>query len=465
MAPFFAEIVKQAQKFDCLKNPIILQLEDLTYRPINGIALILFVLAILHTLSIRKIHQFAVKLNGSSKNPKSPWIQFLFFLSEVEIIFALWAVPLFFAIVTLHGWQIALDYINTRDYTESLFVVIILSLTATRPILHLAEKLIHNTAKLFGGSLSAWWLVLLTLGPLLGSFITEIGAMALCALLLSKQFYEYRPSSKLAYATLGLLFVNISIGGVLTNFASPAVLILSHCWGWSSSDMFIHFGWKAAFGILVSNLLYWACFRKEFRRLSQKKKTLEITQKETNSETKIPSWILLIHVVFIGLIVLVSHYPALVLALYLFFLGFHQATKHHQYPIRIMRPMLVGLFLAGLVIHGGLQGWWVVHLLYNLSANAVLGMTILLAGFNDNAAISYLTTLIPDWGPLYQYAIFTGVVAGGGLTVIANAPNPAGYTILNPHFSGGIRPLKLFLAALAPTLVLYATFYLFGPLF
>jgi hypothetical protein len=52
-------------------------------------------------------------------------------------------------------------------------------------------------------------------------------------------------------------------------------------------------------------------------------------------------------------------------------------------------------------------------------------------------------------------------VVGGGLTVIANAPNPAGYGILNPKFGApGIAPLKLLLAALPPTLIALAAVWL-----
>src|SRR5690606_36248618 len=184
----------------------------------------------------------------------------------------LWAIPLFICTALLYGWTIALDYINTRDYTEPLFVVVILAIASTRPIVHIAEEAIHWFAKGLGGSLSAWWFALLTAGPLLGSFITEAGAMALCAILLSNQFYKYHPSKNLSYATLALLFVNISVGGVLTDFASPATLVLAHCWKWSMSDIFLNFGWKAALGIVLANLIYWFMFRKELTLLNMRKK-------------------------------------------------------------------------------------------------------------------------------------------------------------------------------------------------
>jgi len=284
--------------------------------------------------------------------------------------------------------------------------------------------------------------------------------------LLSHQFYTYHPSRKLAYATLGLLFVNVSVGGILTDFASPAVLLLAHRWSWSISDMFFDFGWKAALGIFLSNLTYWLYFRKELTLMDVKRKAIGIWETYTASEEPpIPPWIITVHVLVMGWIVAISHYPAICIASFLFFIGFHQATKMHQHPIRLSRPLLTGLFLAGLLIHGGLQGWWVVSLLEGLSPLSVMGVAIALTGFNDNAGISYLSTLVPSWGDTYKYAVFTGVVAGGGLTVIANAPNPAGYAILKKHFEKGIQPLKLFVAALIPTIILYAIFYFFGPLF
>lgn len=469
-----AEIFKQPAKFDCLKHPIVLQLESLTFTPFHLIALIIFVLAIIHTLCVYKVHEWArsVELRQRPKRQgvkfeRSLAVQLLYFLSEVEVVFAFWAIFLFIAIAIFYGWTIGLEYINTRDYTEPLFVVVILAMASTKPIVHIAEAMIQCFAKALGGSLSAWWFVLLTIGPLLGSLITEAAAMALCALLLSRQFYEYHPSSKLAYATLALLFVNISVGGVLTDFASPAVLVLAHCWKWTMADMFIDFGWKAVLGIVISNALYWTYFRKELSDLNIRRTAIRIYSHYSAkpAETPIPIWVTAVHILFMTWIVFVSHYPAIFIASFLFFIGFHQATRSYQYSLRLARPLLVGLFLAGLVIHGGLQGWWVVAILHGLSPLSVMGVAIALTGFNDNAAISYLTTLVPNWGDIYEYAVFTGVIAGGGLTVIANAPNPAGYAILKRHFERGIKPLNLFLAALIPTCILYAVFYFCGPLF
>ena len=462
-----AHLTRVPVKFDCLKSAGVLKLEELDFSLFHLIALIIFGLAVIHTLSIHRIHRYARKLE-LQKNHKQIHstgrdllIQLLYFLSEVEIIFGIWVIPLFIMMGLFYNWKIAVEYINTRDYTEALFIIVIMSLSSTRPIIQFAERILQRIAhRLLGGTLSAWWLTLLTLGPLLGSFITEVGAMSLSALLLSRRFYEARPSKALAYATLGLLFVNISVGGILTNFASPAVLILAKAWNWTSWDMFRIFGWKAVLGILLSNGCYWWIFRKEFKELDSR--TLIIAPEE---QTSIPGWLTSTQVLFIVAVVLSSHYPAIFIAIFLFFVGLHHATRVHQYSLKLARPMLVGFFLAGLIIHGGLQGWWVVRLLEDATPHFIMGSAMMLTAFNDNTAIAYLSTLLPNWSALAKYAIFTGVIAGGGLTVIANAPNPAGFQILRRHFESGISPWKLFRAAFLPTMILYAVFYCFSPLF
>lgn len=463
MTPFFAQIATQQPHFDCIKHPIILQLENLNFSTFHVISLTFFILAILHTFSVSIIHKWAKRVEREKGH--TFFVHMLLFCSEVEVVFALWAIPLFVTIFLFYGWNVTLQYFHTRDYTEALFVVVILAIASTRPILHAARTLIQWIAKRLGNTLSAWWLTLLTIGPLLGSLITEAGAMALCALLLSTHFFHFKPSSKLAYATIALLFVNISVGGILTDFASPAVLVLAHCWGWTILKMLTDFGWKAVLGIVLSNAIYWLYFKKELKAINVQSHARRIIASHEKQEPPIPVWVTVVHMLFMAWVVVVGHYPALFIASFLFFIAFHQATREYQAPLKLQRPLMVGLFLAGLLIHGNLQGWWVVRMLDGLSPLSVMGVAIGLTAFNDNTGISYLATLIPSWGTIFEYAVFTGIIAGGGLTVIANAPNPAGYAILKKHFPNGIQPLKLFVAALIPTLVLYLIFYFFGPVF
>jgi predicted cation transporter len=148
------------------------------------------------------------------------------------------------------------------------------------------------------------------------------------------------------------------------------------------------------------------------------------------------------------------------LAGFLFFLGFARATAVYQARVDLRPPLLVGFFLAGLVIHGGLQSWWIAPVLASLTEHKLyLGATILTA-FNDNALITYLATLVPNLDERLKLAVVEGAVTGGGLTVIANAPNPAGQALLGRFFDGAILPIWLAAGALLPTLIAMAVFRL-----
>ncbi|MEM8628937.1 MAG: putative Na+/H+ antiporter [Chlamydiota bacterium] len=454
-----------------LKPAVLSQLEGLDVSLFHTATLLIFVLAIFHTFMAGKISKFAqlfedktvMKQETSADCTKvfSFWGEVLYFFGEVEIIFGLWVIPLFLCIVGFYSWDVAVEYINTRDYTEPLFVVVIMTLASTKPIVRLAESVMRKVAGLFGGTIEAWWCTILSLGPLTGSFITEAGAMTLCAMLLSRQFFSYAPSKMLSYATVGLLFVNVSVGGVLTNFAAPPVLIIARTWNWSSLFMFYHFGMKAILGVFSSTMIYWLFFRKEF----QKMETLSgayhhIEDEKSEQQTYVPVWITFVHVIFLVWTVLNSHYPVLFIGGLLFFLGFMRATKPYQYDTSIKAPILVGFFLAGLIIHGGVQAWWVIPLISGFTEKSVMLLGVFLTAFNDNAAVAYLTSLIPNATPLFRYSVISGVVTGGGLTVLANAPNPAGYVILQKYFKEGISPGPLFLAALFPTCVFFLLFFL-----
>jgi predicted cation transporter len=146
---------------------------------------------------------------------------------------------------------------------------------------------------------------------------------------------------------------------------------------------------------------------------------------------------------------------------FMFFLAFVAATGRNQDAINLRGPVLVGFFLAGLVIHGGCQQWWIEPVLTSLNPIQLLLGSTALTAFNDNAAITYLASLVPGFSDQAKLAVVAGAVAGGGLTVIANAPNPAGQSILQSHFGeNGVSALKLFLAALIPTAICVAVFLL-----
>lgn len=447
--------------------------------PFNVIATVIFLLAITHTfLASRFMHlshvwrdEHAKKLQERGlldvpvegyKPPVSFKAEMAHFLGEVEAVFGIWCVPLLLAATFFKGWPAVQNYVSHGvHFTEPLFVVVIMCISATRPVLRFAEFCLEKVAGLGGGTRAAWWLSILTVGPILGSFITEPAAMTICALLLARQFYDYRPSDKFMYATIGLLFVNISIGGVLTHFAAPPVLMVAGKWGWGMADMLRDFGWKAVLAILISNGLYFAYFRKEFAKLSLQANAEELPAQWSDRTDRVPVWITVVHLVALAWTVFTAHQPALFIGGFLIFLAFTAATEHHQNPISLKPAILVGFFLGGLVVHGGLQGWWISPVLSSLHEVPLLLIAAVLTAFNDNAAITYLATLVPNFSDIMKHAVVAGAVTGGGLTVIANAPNPAGQSILACYFEDGVSPLKLFLGALVPTVIVAACFLVF----
>ena len=459
----------------------------------NLIATIIFGCAILHTflsglfqgLAHRHEHRHRQKIEekkrraedkpeDDAKDDVSFRAWFFHTLGEVEAVFGIWVIALCGAVVWchgiapgdgfMHGVQQIQQYLgHDVNYTEPLFVIVIMAIAATRPIIRLSEACVNRVAQLFGGTPAAWWFSTLTLTPLLGSFITEPAAMTIAALLLAKKFYALKPAPIFAYATIGLLFVNISVGGTLTHFAAPPVLMVAERWSWDMGFMMMNFGWKATLGIIISNVLYFAVFRKHFSKLKDPSsmEDSKLARRWEERNDPIPPVVTFVHLLFLGWTVFMAHYPPLFLFGFLILLGFTEATGHHQNDVKMRTPLLVGFFLAGLVVHGGCQGWWIELLITTINNEWIhmIGATILTA-FNDNAAVTYLASQAPGLADSAKYAIVAGAVTGGGLTVIANAPNPAGQAILGRFFKGGVSPAKLALAALVPTVILGAVFML-----
>jgi hypothetical protein len=434
--------------------------------PFAALATAIFVLAIVHTFAAARFTALAHRVQRRQGAPTVA-SELLHFLGEVEVVFGLWVVPLLVAMTWHVGWAEATHYLNdTVIYTEPLFVVVIMALASTRPVVTFAEAALRRVAAIGGATPAAWWMSILIVGPLLGSFVTEPAAMTICALLLARQFYDLRPSPSLKYATLGLLFVNVSIGGTLTHFAAPPVLMVARPWGWDTPYMLGHFGWRAALAIVVSTLTYLVVYREELRALGRRPAVPDIDQPDEDAAGKgavllpIPPWVTAVHLAFMAWTVVNAHYAALFLGGFLFFLGFVRATAPHQSRMDLKSPLLVGFFLAGLVIHGGLQAWWIAPVLRSLAETPLFIGATLLTAVNDNALITYLATLVPDLGDALKAAVVEGAVTGGGLTVIANAPNPAGQALLARFFGGAVHPLRLFLGAVVPTLIAAAAFRL-----
>ncbi len=545
--------------------------------PFNLVATIIFLCAIIHTFLTSKFlaiahqwearHKDLIEQEKVGKNTVHIGAEIFHFLGEVEVIFGVWAVILGISIISFYDWHTMVGYMNHKvDFTEAMFVVTIMILASTRPILYFTEICMRWVANLMGGGLASWWITLLTVGPVLSSLITEPAAMTITAMLLARKLYELEPRRSFKYATIGLLFVNISIGGTFTNFAAPPVLMVATPWEWSTLHMLANFGWKALLSIILSNGLYFLIFRRELKRLQKKfvlknvkdelqkeflshnklDEEIDYILKDTNygekvidplkeqiegrisevkngllvrlaeryqtefaargfsenlveeafderfeevkllrmrrafprmlpeeqrpvyhdphwdrRDDKVPAWIIITHIAFMLWTIINAHHPSLFIAGLLFYVGFAKVTSPYQNILDLKPSLLVGFFLAGLVIHGGLQAWWIAPVLSSLNEASLMFAATVLTAFNDNAAITFLATLVPNFTEAMKHAVVAGAVTGGGLTVIANAPNPAGQSLLKKYFNNGVSPFGLLQAALPPTIIVWLVFYMF----
>ncbi|MBE7495496.1 MAG: putative Na+/H+ antiporter [Verrucomicrobiaceae bacterium] len=422
----------------------------MTASPVELLATSLFALAVLHTFSVKRFAHWAHHYPKGSIQEN-----LLHFLAETEVVFGLWAAALFTGIMAIKGSvHEAVHYIESLNFTEPKFVLVVMVVAATRPVVRLAESLISFLARLLPLRESmAFYVSALSFGSLLGSFITEPAAMTLLAILLKRRYFDRGISTRLAYATLGLLFVNVSIGGTLTHFAAPPVLMVAAKWQWDMAFMFTTFGWKAAASCMASTALVAWVFRRE----------IHAVEVHPQPPQPIPAWLTVLHVLFLASIVFFAHHPDVFFGVFMMFLGLVTATREFQDNLKLREGLLVGFFLAGLVTLGSLQSWWLKPLISGLDgATLYFGATGLTA-ITDNAALTYLGSLVEGISADLQYALVAGAVTGGGLTVIANAPNPAGVGILQTSeaFKGeGISPLGLLLGALPPTAVAVVFFWL-----
>lgn len=402
----------------------------------------LFFVAIIHTFLVGKFRMIAHK-----KKPMSVSYHVWHLLSEVEIVFGFWSFVFLGFFALSKGVEAATGYIESLNFTEPAFVFVIMCIASTRPIIFFARKIIEFVARILPFSeRTSFYVSALIIGPLFGSFITEPAAMTVTAMILLDTIYKESISLKLKYATLALLFVNVSIGGTLTSFAAPPVLMVASKWNWGSLFMLKNFGFKAILAVIVSTSIYSLFFRKElagFIKRSAKEESHLIPR----------SWDILIHILFMMLVVIFAHHPIVFIAIFFAFLGFMMITQETQEPMKVKESLMVAFFLAGLVVLGSMQSWWLKVLISQMGNLALFFGSAALTSITDNAAITYLGSFV-DLSESAKYFLVAGAVSGGGLTVIANAPNPAGFAILGDSFGNeGINPLRLFLWALVPTLI------------
>jgi hypothetical protein len=416
---------------------------------IQMIGAALFAVAVIHTFSVKYFERLAHRYPAHAGA--------FHFLGEIEAVFGFWALMFVAFKFALLGKTETVNYLEGRNFTEPLFVFVVMVIAASKPIVELASFLVRGLTRLAPVSAQAkpqaFYFIVLALVPLMGSLITEPAAMTLAAFLLREHFFSKNISSKLKYATVGALFVNVSIGGTLTAYAAPPVLMVAATWQWDTMFMLTNFGWRAALAVCVNALAVTLIFSQNLRHVAY--------QASANSVMRVPWSVISVSLIFLSLVVVFAHHETVFIAIFLFFLGFASAYEKYQDALILREALLVGFFLGGLVVLGAQQQWWLQPLLTKLSPDAVFFGATALTAITDNAALTYLGSLVPGLSDEFKYMLVAGAVTGGGLTVIANAPNPAGYAILKGNFAdSAIGAGGLLLAALPPTMV--AAFCLWG---
>jgi hypothetical protein len=398
------------------------------------------------------IHTFATKTLETMAHRLPQHAGALHLLGEVEVVFGFWAGVLIVVMALMSGSEAAVAYAESRQYTEPLFVFVVMVIAASGPVLSAVTSLVSTLARWLPmpTTLAQVWLGLAAV-PLLGALITEPAAMTLAALMLRGRVFTSERAEWIKYAALGVLFVNVSIGGTLTSYAAPPVLMVAGTWQWDTAFMFQNFGWKAAIAVLLNaTAMTWVLRRQ-----------VPTEGTETATPARVPGLIQLLHFAFLAGVIVSAHHPVVFLWLFLFFLGFTQAYERYQSPLILKEGLLVGFFLAGLVVLGGLQEWWLRPIVSSLEPGALFAGALGLTAITDNAALTYLGSLITGISDAAKYMLMAGAVAGGGLTVIANAPNPAGVSLLRRGFADeSIGAGGLLAGAALPTVVAAAAFLL-----
>ncbi len=418
----------------------------MTDHLLQWVSAALFALALIHTFTAKQFERL------SHRYPRHAGLFHL--LGEVEVVFGFWAIVLVLAMASIAGGPAALQYAESRNYTEPLFVFVVMVIAASRPVLWTVKAATRKLAQLapVNTAVAMAWLGLAAV-PLLGSLVTEPAAMTIAALMLAPLAFRPDVPSGPKYLALGVLFVNISIGGTLTAYAAPPVLMVAATWQWDSAFMLAQFGWKAAVAVVINATLATLALRPHLLNAP--------ADPAEAAEAPVPLTVVAVHLALLATVVVFAHHPVVFLGVFLLFMGYTQAYDRHQSPLILKEALLVAFFLAGLVVLGGMQQWWLQPIVSGLEPLALFLGALGLTAITDNAALTYLGSLIEGMTDPAKYMLVAGAVAGGGLTVIANAPNPAGVALLKRGFTDEtVGAGGLLLGAAVPTAIAALAFLL-----
>lgn len=420
---------------------------------IKYLGTILFAIALIHTFSVSYFKKLSKKYSEGTAREA-----FFHLLGEVEIVFGFWAfifILIWAATVRNHE---PIEYLESLNMTEPMFIFCIMIMASSRPVIDFARKIIVFVSRLLGKIIPVHTklvevFVLFFIGPLLGSFITEPAAITIVALLLIRMIPNH-VDDKLLYALLAVLFVNISVGGALTHFAAPPILIVSRIWDWQLKDVFVNLGEASITTVFVNALGLTFVFRK---------KIVEQIIPLRNESSGIPVWVTILHLSFLASLVMTAHYQQVFFGLFLIFVGLTTVSHKYQESLKIKESLLVAFFLGGLVVFGSFQKWWLGPIITSLSEKVLFLSAAALTAITDNAALTYLGSQVSSISETSKWALVSGAIVGGGLTILANAPNPAGFSILSSKFPNHtLNAAKLFLAAVPPTVVAALSFLILG---
>lgn len=420
---------------------------------INHLGTLFFAFALLHTFCVSFFARQSKKFKMGSVGES-----FFHLLAEVEVVFGFWAFIFLVVWALKDGTHQVIEYQQSLNMTEPLFIFCIMVLASTKPLVSLSRQCILWLARLMNflpvPSLVLQFFILMTVGPLLGSLITEPAAITIVALLLSQMIDAKKIDSSLLYGTLALLFVNISVGGALTHFAAPPILVVARSWNWGMQDVFINLGEASIMTVLLNTTFFVVVMRK---KISSQLNEMKMASSE------MPVWLPVFHLCFLAGVVASAHYSQVFMGLFLIFVGFSTVTKKYQDPLKFRESLLVGFFLAGLIVFGSFQRWWLEPLIQSLSEKTLYLGAIGLTAITDNAALTYLGSQVQTITESSKWALVSGALVGGGLTILANAPNPAGFSILSSKFPNqSLNALRLFAMALPFTIVATLCFLFLG---
>lgn len=374
------------------------------------------------------------------------------FITHPESAMVMWATVLLGVQWWGSGSTGVIKYVSRLHLIEPIYVATILIVCSTPSLIRSIRWTIFSVAhRLPVNTPMTFFVLAIVLGSLSGSIITEPAAMTLMCTIIGDTFLTSTRSDPFKYAVLGLILVSVSIGGALTPFSAPPIVMVATAWGWTLPVILRNFALPVIVSIVASTVIITMIFRRELT-----------TPVAIVSRPRRPDWIVsTIAMTLLVATLIVRHSLPSLLAILLIATGVIMVTSRRVAIAAVESGVWVGLFLVGVIILGGLQTWWVAPIIRSLPPSQLFMASIVVSAVADNAALAYLGTLVPDICRIKQLAIVGGAVCGGGLTVIANAPNPIAFRLLAPAFgSNGINPVKLALAAVGPTLLVAALFWI-----